>query len=85
MPLEGVVILPEHGPSDGFHQIDGNRRPIYNWAAFRYEMEEIDVPATTGKRYTCEKCGAQVIVTKGGTATLYCKHPDGSKVALKQQ
>ena len=48
-------------------------------------MEEIDVPATTGKRYTCEKCGAQVIVTKGGTATLYCKHPDGSRVALKQQ
>lgn len=43
------------------------------------------MPATTGKRYTCEKCGAQVIVTKGGTATLYCKHGDDIKQALKQQ
>lgn len=43
------------------------------------------MPSTTGKRYTCEKCGAQVIVTKGGTATLYCKHADGTKIPLKQQ
>jgi hypothetical protein len=40
------------------------------------------VPAQTGKRYLCEKCGAEVIVTRGGNATLYCKH-DGQKVELK--
>jgi len=40
------------------------------------------VPATTGKRYFCEKCGAEVIVTRGGNATLYCMH-DGKKVELK--
>lgn len=25
-----------------------------------------------GKKYTCEKCGAVYIVTKGGKGTLYC-------------
>jgi len=25
-----------------------------------------------GKIYTCAKCGAQVIVTKGGTGTIKC-------------
>ena len=28
----------------------------------------------TGKRYLCEKCGAEVVVTRGGIAALYCKH-----------
>ncbi|MBM4433313.1 MAG: desulfoferrodoxin [Chloroflexi bacterium] len=25
-----------------------------------------------GKRYRCSKCGAEVIVTKGGTGTIKC-------------
>ena len=25
-----------------------------------------------GKRYFCEKCGAEYIVTKSGEGTLYC-------------
>ncbi len=25
-----------------------------------------------GKRYKCNKCGAEVIVTKGGTGTIQC-------------
>ena len=33
----------------------------------------------------CEKCGAEVIVTRGGDATIYCKHDDGLKVELKQK
>ena len=32
----------------------------------------------------CEKCGAEVIVTRGGDANIYCKH-DGEKVELKQK
>jgi ribosomal protein S27E len=31
----------------------------------------------------CEKCGAEVIVTRGGDANLYCKHADGKKIELK--
>ena len=27
--------------------------------------EEIDMPAVTGKRYRCPKCGAEFIVTRG--------------------
>ncbi|MCH7553262.1 MAG: hypothetical protein IIC82_04610 [Chloroflexi bacterium] len=30
------------------------------------------MPAQTGKRYTCESCGAEVIVTRGGESTLHC-------------
>jgi len=26
----------------------------------------------TGKRYYCEVCGSEFIVTKGGEGTLYC-------------
>lgn len=26
----------------------------------------------TGKRYTCAKCGAEYIVTRGGDGTLTC-------------
>ncbi|MBI4339752.1 MAG: desulfoferrodoxin [Chloroflexi bacterium] len=26
----------------------------------------------TGKRYVCAKCGAEFIVTKGGTGTIKC-------------
>ena len=40
------------------------------------------MPAQTGKRYVCSKCGAEVIVTRGGDATLYCQH-DSEKVELK--
>jgi DNA-directed RNA polymerase subunit RPC12/RpoP len=40
------------------------------------------VPAQTGKRYVCAKCGAEVIVTRGGNATLYCKH-GAEKIELK--
>ena len=42
------------------------------------------MPVATGKRYLCEKCGAEVIITRGGEATLYCMH-DGEKVELKQK
>jgi hypothetical protein len=45
-------------------------------------QEEPRVPAETGKRYICDKCGAEVIVTRGGDASLYCDH-DGDKVELK--
>ena len=31
----------------------------------------------------CEKCSAEVIVTRGGDATLSCKHADGKKHELK--
>ncbi len=27
---------------------------------------------TMGKRYTCEKCGSQFVVTKGGQGELHC-------------
>ena len=40
------------------------------------------MPAATGKRYMCEKCGAEVIVTRGGDATLTCNQ-DGEKVEMK--
>ena len=40
------------------------------------------MPAETGKRYVCGKCGAEVIVTRGGDAVLYCDH-GGDKVELK--
>lgn len=26
----------------------------------------------TGKRYTCKKCGTEVVVTRGGTGELKC-------------
>lgn len=42
------------------------------------------MPAVTGKRYICEKCGAEVIVTRGGDEAIYCNH-DGEKVELKQK
>ena len=29
-------------------------------------------PITLGKRYTCETCNAEVLVTKGGDAELVC-------------
>ena len=45
-------------------------------------QEVLPVPALTGKRYMCEGCGAEVIVTRGGEATIYCMH-DGTKVELK--
>jgi len=25
-----------------------------------------------GKRYRCAKCGAEVIITRGGTGTIHC-------------
>jgi DNA-directed RNA polymerase subunit RPC12/RpoP len=30
------------------------------------------MPITTGKRYKCNTCGAEFIVTKGGDGTLRC-------------
>jgi desulfoferrodoxin-like iron-binding protein len=27
---------------------------------------------TVGKRYRCTKCGAEVIITKGGTGIIIC-------------
>ena len=54
-------------------------------AQFRSDDRGANMPSLTGKRYTCETCGAQVIVTKGGNATIYCKHADGSRIPLKQQ
>ena len=34
-----------------------------------------------GKRYTCKKCGAEFIVTRGGKGELHCC---GEKMALKK-
>lgn len=31
-----------------------------------------EAAAVLGKRYTCETCGAEVLVTKGGDAELKC-------------
>ena len=34
-----------------------------------------------GKRYRCAKCGAEFIVTKGGSGTIEC---DGQPMELKK-
>ena len=39
------------------------------------------MPAQTGKRYTCPKCGSEFIVTKGGDGELTC---DGTPLELKK-
>ncbi|HEY5476368.1 MAG TPA: hypothetical protein VIK11_06590 [Tepidiformaceae bacterium] len=39
------------------------------------------MPAQTGKRYTCPKCGSEFIVTKGGDGELSC---DGTPLELKK-
>lgn len=31
-----------------------------------------NMPAQTGKRYTCPKCGSEFIVTKGGDGEIMC-------------
>ncbi|MSQ26264.1 MAG: hypothetical protein EXR49_08400 [Dehalococcoidia bacterium] len=51
-------------------------------ASINSAHKEQRVPAQTGKRYICEQCGAEVIVTRGGAAALFCKHGD-TKVELK--
>ncbi len=39
------------------------------------------MPAQTGKRYTCPKCGSEFIVTKGGEGELMC---DDTPLELKK-
>jgi desulfoferrodoxin-like iron-binding protein len=36
---------------------------------------------TVGKRYRCAKCGAEVIITKGGAGTIICC---GQPMEIKQ-
>jgi len=36
---------------------------------------------TVGKRYRCTKCGAEIIVTKGGTGAVCCC---GQPMEIKQ-
>jgi hypothetical protein len=33
---------------------------------------ELGGPVVLGKRYTCETCGAEVLITKGGDSELRC-------------
>lgn len=33
---------------------------------------DLEMPAQTGKRYTCPKCGSEFIVTKGGDGEIMC-------------
>jgi hypothetical protein len=40
------------------------------------------MPAQTGKRYTCPKCGSEFIVTKGGDGEVTCG--DGTPLELKK-
>jgi len=35
-------------------------------------LKEGEMPAQTGKRYVCPKCGSEVIVTRGGDGELMC-------------
>lgn len=35
-----------------------------------------------GKRYLCNKCGAEVIITRGGNGTIMCC---GEPMEIKQQ
>jgi len=35
-----------------------------------------------GKRYVCEKCGSEMIITKGGEGTIKCC---GQPMVLKQK
>jgi len=45
-------------------------------------MEELFIMANQiGKKYTCEKCGAVYIVTKGGDGKLACC---GQPMAIKK-
>jgi len=41
----------------------------------------LGMPAQTGKRYTCPKCGSEFIVTKGGDGELSC---EGTPLELKK-
>lgn len=36
------------------------------------KKEELNMANQVGKKYTCEKCGATYIVTKGGKGILIC-------------
>jgi len=38
-------------------------------------------PALLGKRYRCETCGAEVLITKGGDGALWCH---GTAMAMAQ-
>jgi hypothetical protein len=49
---------------DPEHRIDAD--------ALRRGQGGIGMPAQTGKRYTCPKCGSEFIVTKGGDGELTC-------------
>ena len=42
------------------------------------------MPVQIGKRYVCETCGAEVMVTKAGNTTLYCVNTQtGEKHEMK--
>lgn len=40
------------------------------------------MPNQVGKRYTCKKCGAEVIITRGGKGTISCC---GEPMELKEK
>jgi len=50
-------------------------------ARARHHERDRNMPAQTGKRYTCPKCGSEFIVTKGGDGDLSC---DGTPLELKK-
>ena len=53
----------------------------YNYKRINSQKEVINMANTVGKRYRCTKCGAEMIITKGGTGTITCC---GQPMEIKQ-